>query len=131
MHRDAAPVRERHHHHGVGKEIAQSVARELQLVVPNDRARLEDRMRRRAQVVPIAGERDLLRRRVATDARRALEDQHAQTRAGEIRRGDEAVVPGPASNDVEVGHWRRPRNQSAIAGRYLYGMLLQTWLPSG
>src|SRR3981081_4456038 len=131
MHRDAAPVRSGAPYPGVGKEIAQSVARELQLVVPNDRARLEDRMRRRAQVVPIAGERDLLRRRVATDSRRALEDQHAQTSAREIRRGDEAVVPGACDHDVEFGHWRRSRNQSAMAGRYLYGMLLQTWLPSG
>jgi len=105
-HRDASAVGERHHDARVGKEVAQPVRAEAQLVVPDDRTRLEDRVRARAEVVPEAGQRDLFGRRVATDRGRPLEDEHAQARAGEIRRAEERVVPGAGDDDVVLAHSR-------------------------
>jgi hypothetical protein len=119
VHRDAAAVGERHDHHGIREEVPQAVASELELVVPHDRTRLEDRVRGRAKVVAEAGQRHLRCRGVAANGRGALEHEHAQPRAGEVCGGDETVVPGAGNDDVEAGHWRRSRIQSAIAGRYL------------
>ena len=64
-----------------------------------------------------------------------LREQLRKLRVGELVHR-QAI--GEATRDDHKIHRRgqgyaasRSRIQSAIAGRYLYGMLLQTWFPSG
>ena len=96
-------VAEDHVHDGIRVEVLEPVVlREAELL--DRRARLDQVVGGRARVVVEAGERELLGRGVAADDRPRLEDEHLETRLGEIGGRDEAVVARPGDDDVHRAH---------------------------
>ena len=86
---------------GVGRHVLQSVvALQPQLVVAQQRVRLDERVAGRAGVEAKAGQRQLLRRGAPARLRPRLEDEHLVARLREVRGRDQAVVAAARDDDV-------------------------------
>ncbi len=116
--REPRPVRKRHVHDDVGKDVFEPVFAELELVVAQRRAVLDDDVGGRAGVVPEPRQRQLFGDAVAADDGTAVEHDAAIARLGKIGRREQAVVAGPRDHDVEtIGHsagFLRPKGDYGV-----------------
>src|SRR5260221_10647125 len=99
-------------------QVLQAVPLEVELVVAHQGIALDEVVRGRKGIVDEAGQGQLLASRVAADARRALEHQHAEARASSVGGGNEVVVPGPGEDDVVLAHAVAPRYRRPISGLF-------------
>ena len=97
-HRQLAAVGEGNVRERVGLDVGEPVAlAQPELVLAQQRVGLDQRMAGRARVDQIAGLEHLFRGRAAAGNRARVEHDHLVAGAGEIGRGDQAVVARPAT----------------------------------
>ena len=108
-----SPVRKGDVHHRIRVHVLESVRAELQLVVAQRRACLNEVVRGRARVVEEAGQRQLLGRGIAAHDRPRVEHAALVARTREIRGGDERVVSAARDDDVEGLAHCAPSSQCA------------------
>jgi hypothetical protein len=101
-HREVAAVREGDVRERVGDEVLEAVvAQEAELVVEQQRVRLDERVAGRARVDLVAGQQQLLGGGAAAGDRPRVEHEALVAGLREIGGGDQAVVP--SARDDHVG----------------------------
>ena len=103
-HGDRGAVEKRHGEDRVRMQVLEAVSIKLELVVAHQWVALDEVVRRRARIVDVAGQSQLLARSVTTNAWRAFEHQNPKARARCVGGGDEVVVARAGEDDVVPAH---------------------------
>ena len=113
--REQVAVGQREDHRRVGDDVLQPVAGDQpELVVADQRVRLQHNMRRRARVVMPAGKGELLGHGVAADHVATFEHRDGQTGLGQIRRAHERIVSAAHHNNIAGWSHFRPSVETSL-----------------
>ena len=98
-------------HDRIGVDVLEPVIEKIQLILAKNRVGLDKAVHGRTKVLFESGHANLGGLAATTDSRSPLEHENAEPGLGEIRGGDQTVVPGARHDKIKDGlsspHFRR------------------------